>query len=174
MEAVVKVLLRARSGEVRAYALVDADRAAEVLADRWHLDSDGYVKRWTPRFAGKQWAIYLHRQLLGVLGDGAVEGDHINGDRLDNRLRNLRLVSHAANGQNRNFCNTGSSRFRGVTWDRSRGVWIAQARLAGKLHHLGRFQSEVAAAQVVDAWRLEHMPFAQPDPELPKHYEEAA
>lgn len=168
MEAVVKVLLRARSGEVRAYALIDAEKAAGVLAYCWHL-SDGYAKRKTPQVAGKRRVIYLHRQLLGVLDDKSVEVDHINGDRLDNRLANLRIVPPSGNRQNRNFCNTGTSRFRGVSWHKfgsGRGAWRAQVELDGKNHRLGCFDSDLAAAHAVEAFRLEHMSFAQPDPEL--------
>lgn len=163
----VKVPLRARSGEVRAYALVDAEKADEVLAYRWHLNG-GYARRTAPQVAGKRKAIFLHCQLLGVDGGGSIEVDHINGDKLDNRLENLRLVSHAANGQNKNFCTTGTSRYRGVSWYRHYKVWRAQGQLDGKRRHLGYFDSEIAAAHAVEAFRLEHMPFAQPDPELLK------
>lgn len=169
----VKIPLRARSGEVRAFALVDADMAAEVLAYRWHLNG-GYARR-TPCVAGKQQIVYLHRQLLGVLDDKSVEVDHIYGDTLDNRLTNLRLVPHAANGQNRNFCNTGTSRFRGVSWHKhkdSGGAWRAKVHLGGKQHHLGLFDSELNAAEAAEAFRRERMSFANPDPELLRYYEE--
>jgi hypothetical protein len=170
---VVKVPLRARTGEVRAYALVDAEMAVEALAYRWCLLGAGYACRKSPRFAGKQGIIILlHRQLLEVLGDTSVHVDHINGDKLDNRLRNLRTVPIGANAQNKNFCTAGTSRFRGVYWYRRTGAWQAQAKLDGKCHYLGRFQSELAAAEVAEAFRQEHMPFAQPDPELLRHYEE--
>lgn len=170
-DGVVRVPLWARSGEVRAYALVDADRAAEVLAYRWYLGSHGYAVRNAPRSEGKR-TIRLHRFLLDLVPGDGIEADHINGNTLDNRLMNLRIVPIGTNAQNKNFCTTGSSRFRGVTWDRSRGAWKAQAGLARGKRNLGRFDSEIAAAQVVEAWRLEHMPFAQPDPELLRYHEE--
>jgi hypothetical protein len=122
--------------------------------------------------AGKRTAILLHRQLLGLVPGDGVEVDHLNGDRLDSRLRNLRLVSHAANGQNKNLCNTGTSRFRGVCWHRDGRAWQAQVKLDGKRGYLGLFASEIAAAEVAEAFRLEHMPFANPDPELLRFYEE--
>lgn len=172
MDEAVKVPLRARTGEVRAYALVDTEKAAEVLDCRWYLDARGYARRNGPRDAGKRAAIYLHRQLLEVLRDESVEVDHLSGDRLDNRLANLRLVPPSGNRQNRNFCNTGSSRFRGVSWHRDRRAWQAQVHLDRKNHYLGLFDSEVAAAQVADTYRLKHMPFATTDPELLRYHEE--
>jgi hypothetical protein len=154
----------------KGYTLVDADKASEVVGYCWSLGR--YAYRQTPRRAGKQTSIYLHRQILGLVPGDGVEVDHINGNRLDNRLENLRVVPLGANAQNKNFQNKGTSRFRGVCWNRSKGAWEAKAKLDGKIRHLGCFDSELAAAQVVDAWRLEHMPFAQPDPELLRFYEE--
>jgi hypothetical protein len=173
VDKVVQIPLRARSGEIRAYALVDAEGAAGVLAYRWSLSAHGYVVRATPRSEGKR-IILLHRQLLGLVPGDGVEGDHINGDKLDNRLRNLRRASRNANAQNKNFCNAGTSRFRGVSWVRSRGVWRADACGGYLRKYLGLFKSELAAAQAAETWRQEHMPFANPDPELLKYYEERA
>lgn len=175
MDEAVKVPLRARSGEIRAYTLIDTEKAPEVSAYRWSLSARGYAWRATsvgPRATRKYTVFYLHRHLLGVLGDKTVEVDHLNGDRLDNRLANLRVVPLGANAQNRNFCNTGTSRYRGVSWYKRSGVWRAKAHLDGKQHHVGHFDSEVAAARAAEAWRLEHMPFANPDPELVKYYQE--
>jgi hypothetical protein len=173
---VVKVPL-GRYGD-KGYALVDAERAAEVLAYCWSLNDKGYASRKTSVRSGgvsRKTSIRLHRQLLGLVPGDGVEGDHINGDRLDNRLANLRIVPLGANAQNKNFCTVGTSRFRGVSWQknkRGRGAWKAQVQLDGKKYHLGCFQSELAAAQVVEAFRLEHMPFAEPEPELLRFYEE--
>lgn len=46
--------------------------------------------------------IFLHRFLLGLYGPGTPneEVDHINGDKLDNRLANLRICSHQQNLMN--------------------------------------------------------------------------
>lgn len=169
LDGVVQVPL-GRYGD-KGYTLVDADRAAEVVGYCWSV-RDGYAKRDVPQAGGKRRTILLHRQLLDVLDDKSVEVDHIYGDRLDNRLRNLRLVSRASNCQNLNFCNTGTSRFRGVSWRRETETWQAKVQLDRKQRSLGLFDSEIAAAQVAEEWRLEHMPFAEPDPELLKFYEE--
>lgn len=39
-----------------------------------------------------------------------------------------------------------ASKFKGVTWDKSRKKWMAQIAPCGKTKHLGRFDSEVQAA----------------------------
>jgi hypothetical protein len=53
----------------------------------------------------------------------------------------------------------GSSEFRGVFVTEA-GNFAAKVRIAGRLHHVGTFPSEVMAAEAVDAYRLAHMPGA--------------
>lgn len=64
--------------------------------------------------------------------------DHINGDRSDNRLMNIRNGTQTDNMRNikRNRLNTSGQ--MGVAWDRSKGKWMAYIR-AGKRIHLGRY-----------------------------------
>eukprot|EP01051_Picozoa_sp_SAG22_P001273 SAG22_NODE_48_length_24654_cov_4.406394_21_plen_547_part_00 len=47
---------------------------------------------------------------------------------------------------------TATSRFRGVSWHKSKGRWEAKIRISGgKLKHLGRFKDEEEAARAYDA-----------------------
>jgi AP2 domain len=46
-----------------------------------------------------------------------------------------------------------SSPYRGVTWDKERGKWVARAGPRGAHKHVGRFDSELEAAQAVEAQR---------------------
>ena len=48
--------------------------------------------------------------------------------------------------------NTGSSKYFGVNWSKEREMWIAVVWDAGKSHHLGGFDNEIAAARAVDAF----------------------
>jgi hypothetical protein len=56
----------------------------------------------------------------------------------------------------------GSSRHRGVTWDKRRSKWRAQAVVRGRCHFLGLFSDEQDAASRAKAFRDEHMPYANP------------
>lgn len=77
--------------------------------------------------------------------------DHINGDPLDDRPCNLRMVTHGQNIRGYNKPRKGvSSKYRGVSWNVTHGKWIAQCRINGKVTHLGCFDSEIEAASVRD------------------------
>lgn len=104
---------------------------------------------------------HLHRFLMAEhLGPG-LEIDHINGNGLDCRRENLRVVTHAQNLQNiqrdtstRRVPKT--SRYRGVCWDKRDQRWVAQISPNRRNIHLGRFESEEEAARVVAAARAKY------------------
>lgn len=55
-----------------------------------------------------------------------------------------------------------TSPHRGVSWDRRRRKWSAQAHLVGRKYHLGFFTVEQDAADAAAAFRAEHMPYSPP------------
>ena len=65
--------------------------------------------------------------------------DHINGDRLDNRLTNLRSVSRATNSLNRSISSINTSGVLGVRKISPDGKWVAKIKHNGKSSHLGYF-----------------------------------
>lgn len=144
----IPVPLRDRTGAVIAFAVLDA-----TDAHRWYLDK-GYARRWP--------GIYLHREVMGIGSDDGRYVDHVNGLPLDNRRANLRLTTIAENAQNlRRRAAPKSSRYRGVTWDKSRSKWMASGTLNGRRTTIGRFDSEDEAGAYAAAWRARHMPFAR-------------
>lgn len=91
---------------------------------------------------------FVHRTLWAMANGVWPEDqiDHANGVRDDNRLSNLRAVSHAENGRNRTARRGGTSRFPGVYWHKSDGKWRAKIMIDGKTKHLGMFTKELKAA----------------------------
>lgn len=159
---IVEIPLRNRRGEVVARAIIDA--ADSHLAElRWYLETGSaersrkpYVRR---RVHGVG-AFHLHRDVLALGKDDPRKVDHINGNTLDCRRANLRIATTAQNAQNQGS-RGGSSRHRGVTWDRSRRKWMASAMLNGHRTTIGRFDSEEEAALAAAAWRAENMPYSR-------------
>ena len=86
--------------------------------------------------------------------------DHINGDTLDNRIENLRDVSHQQNSWNlqKAKCNSKSG-YLGVDWKPDRKKWRAQIRINGAKKLLGYFDAvEDASAAYQDAKNLRWRP----------------
>jgi hypothetical protein len=76
-----------------------------------------------------------------------MELDHRNGDKLDNRVENLRLVTRAQNCQNRNKFQSNTSGFKGVSFNKKAGKF--RAYIHGK--HLGLFPTAESAAEAYNA-----------------------
>ena len=74
------------------------------------------------------------------------EIDHINHDKTDNRLLNLREVTRAENCMNAPLRPNNTSGYCGVIWDKQKGMWAARIKMDGKEKHLGYFQNKEDAA----------------------------
>lgn len=75
--------------------------------------------------------------------------DHINGNGLDNRRENLRVVLNSQNIKNQKHQHS-SSMYRGVSMNKQTGLWETYISLRGKKRHIGYFESERAAAFAFD------------------------
>lgn len=120
---------------------------------------NGYAVRST-RVDGKQQIVWLHREILGLKRTDSREADHINRDRLDNRRANLRVATRFQNRQNLASMG-GSSKHRGVSWDKRSGKWRAQAGLSGRKHFIGYFKTEQEAADAAARFREQNMPYSE-------------
>lgn len=75
-----------------------------------------------------------------VYGEWPIEVDHINGDPSDNRLSNLRAVTHCENGRNLKLKSNNSTGICGV-WRRPSGRWAATITVAGSSKTIGTFDT---------------------------------
>jgi hypothetical protein len=65
--------------------------------------------------------------------------DHVNGNRGDNRITNLRDVSRGENMRNKRVCPRNKSGLFGVSWCKQTETWRATIGVNGKQIHIGRF-----------------------------------
>jgi hypothetical protein len=80
--------------------------------------------------------------------------DHINGNRLDNRIANLREVTQSQNRMNAATRSDSVSGRCGVKWKKHAAKWRAEIKIEGKAMHLGYFDSmadAIAARQSAES-----------------------
>ena len=119
--------------------IVDDNVYDEINKHKWYAKKQGSGKnsRWyaerTDRTTGKKKTIRMHRFIWELVNRPIPKGfeiDHINHNGLDNRIENLRLVTHAENIHNCRKYQTyagkeTSSDYKGVRWDKQRGQWAS-------------------------------------------------
>ena len=77
--------------------------------------------------------------------------DHIDGDRTNNSLTNLRWCTHKENQQNQSLSKKNTSGFKGVYFHKARQKWRAEIMVDGKLIYLGLFDTIEQASVVRSA-----------------------
>ena len=106
---------------------------------------------------------FLAQRIAWLLATGHMptgEIDHINGDRADNRLSNLRPATHAENGFNRGRNANNTSGFKGV--HRNGEKFSVVVCRAGKHYYFGVFDvAEDAHAAYCEAFRQVHGEFGR-------------
>jgi hypothetical protein len=99
------------------------------------------------KFRGKN---YFYHRILWILVNGAIKDstldiDHIDGDKLNNNISNLRLVSHRVNGQNR--CDQRETGRIGYCWHKQAAKWRTRIVVNGKQLSIGYYDDEQMAAE---------------------------
>jgi len=92
--------------------------------------------------------LYVH----GSWPNGQI--DHINGDKLDNRIDNLRVATASQNKQNMRKARADSrSGLIGASWHSKSGKWRAAIQINGKKKHLGYFETAKEAHDIFMAYK---------------------
>ncbi len=66
--------------------------------------------------------------------------DHINGDKTNNCVDNLRYASNSENAMNQKKSKNNTSGVKGVSWHTRDNKWRAHIKIDGKNMHLGLFE----------------------------------
>ena len=134
-----------------------------VILDQKDQDVSAEAWWWDGRYIKGNGNRYLHREIaeraLGAIPEGMFV-DHIDGDPLNNRRGNLRVVTKAQNAANA-APRGGRSKYRGV-FQQPSGRWTAQISKAGVRLCLGTYDTEEEAASAYDeAAKTVHGEFAR-------------
>ena len=122
------------------------------------ISSQGYlvISNWS---GSKSRQFRAHR-IVWFLNYGEVPSmlDHINGNRSDNRIENLRPTTHSLNGRNqRPRVGLGYTKYKGVYYDKTNDKYKSAIKRNCKTEYIGTTKSEKEAAEMYDKWLEENL-----------------
>ncbi len=121
-------------------------RLAKAGTKAGKVENNGYVRI---KIDGKLYSAHrlAHLYVYGHFPSGDL--DHINREKCDNRLENLRLCNRSENRQNTKISRNNKSGHKGVSWNKEARKWRAYLKFEGKQYYLGGFKERNDAIQ---AW----------------------
>lgn len=130
------------------WAIINIDDFEKIKPYKWHVDVNKYCKNIYARNNNK---VRMHRLIMGITNP-AILVDHKDGNGLNNRRSNLRICTATENAQNTKILqkNDKTSKFKGVSLDKRRGIWRARMSNKGKKIWIGMYKSEIDAAKAYD------------------------
>lgn len=108
--------------------------------------------------------VYKAHRLIFMLHHGYLppEVDHINGNRQDNRIKNLRAADRSQNQCNRGVLASNTSGYSGVSWHNKSKSWLVRVMKYGKTKNVGYFKDlEFAGLVATEARSLYHGEYAK-------------
>ncbi|WP_100503976.1 HNH endonuclease [Mycobacteroides abscessus] len=136
--------------------LDDVDR--DLIQYKWN-NMEGYAYRQVGSRKGRT-TILMHREIAArSLGRALVRGehiDHINGNRSDNRRRNLRVATRSENMRNRPHTRVNHLALKGVRLrhDLTSRPYLSMITLSDQRFYIGYFSSPEEAAWMYDQWAI--------------------
>ena len=132
-------------------AFVDEHDYPTVEAIRWNLRRNSRSKT-TYAYGYSRTLktnVFMHKMVMqDPFGQNV---DHVDGNGLNNRRKNLRLASGSENCANRDPHSPSKHGFRGICAARRKGVWVAKVKFHGRSIHIGTFSTKEAAALAYDS-----------------------
>ncbi len=156
--------------------LVDYNPETGVMTWKWREDVPNW---WNKKYAGKECGrvtnrgyrqlgytplgrntqrLLTHRLAWYIVHNVLPKDqiDHIDGQKTNNQIKNLRDVSGSLNMRNQKMSRANTSGVVGVYWHKARGKWRGKVSVNNKKIHIGTFDNISEAEAVVKAFRAKH------------------
>lgn len=139
----------------KGVVLVDDSDFEELSKNKWCIHQGKYTAyaKTTVYRDGKKKTIRMHRLIMNA--PKGMDVDHRDGNGLYNFRSNLRICTHSQNMMNQRRY-AGTSKYKGVSWEKRWGKWEAKIRENGKDHYLGSSSSEIECAKMYDSAALKY------------------
>lgn len=133
------------------FMMVSKESLNVVLEFNWYLGKDGYPVSFGSVDGKIKGRIKLHHLVIKVNSHvpKSMIIDHINRNRLDNRLENLRICTQQENSFNRTKNKNSKGLFKGVK-KISEGNWVACVTKNGIKHEIKNIPTEDEAGKIYD------------------------
>lgn len=134
---------------------IDLTQGLKAIVDDDMFDEINQYK-WCSHKMRKNRTVYatrlvrMHHVVIGFPPPGYVV-DHINGNGLDNRRENLRIITNKENVTCRRVLpSNNTSGYRGVSFHKAKKGWDAKIKVNQHAIHLGRYKTAEEAARAYD------------------------
>lgn len=133
-------------------AIIQTNKGINIIVDKiywhklmeykWSINGNQYVGgRCNKKIINMHQYIYeLHHGNIPELID------HVNKNKLDNRIENLAEKTSSHNNHNRTKLKNASSKYYGVSYGKANKTWQSEITKDGKRYYLGRHKNEIDAA----------------------------
>jgi hypothetical protein len=141
MDEEFRVIKGFQNYEISNFGNVKNNKTGRILKPG--INSHGY-KNVTLYIDGKYFQKKIHKLVAEhfiVNPHNKNNVDHINNNKLDNNVINLRWVTSKENCMNTKLSSKNSSNYKGVHFDKQKNKWRARIQINGENKHLGYFEN---------------------------------
>jgi hypothetical protein len=150
-ENYAEIILLNRNKQESGRAIIDLEDIEKCKIHRWYISKmKSGIQYASSSFHKKH--LILH-SFLKENNDKNFEIDHINGNGLDNRKNNLRIVTHKENMNNKKkykIYKSSYSQILGIHYNKKRNIWKIDIRINGKRIKKSPFETLKEASEYLE------------------------
>lgn len=126
-----------KNSNIIAFSKISMETVDLVKNFKWRFGTKNYIISQSPK-------ICLHRLIFKLIGIEVPKGhviDHINRDKLDNRLENLRVVTFSENSHNSKMFSNNTTGYKGIYYNKLKNTYEACIGFRNKRYRKSGFKN---------------------------------